>query len=54
MVMEPGSARSRAVWEGAVDQLAAGNLIKDVGHSGDVYELTRDCYDLAELLDKRV
>jgi hypothetical protein len=48
--VEPGNSRSRAIWEGAVDELAAKGLIKDIGYKGEIYELTREGYDLAELL----
>jgi hypothetical protein len=48
--VEQGNSRSRATWEGAVDELAVKGLIKDVGDKGEIYELTRNGYDLAELL----
>jgi len=43
-----GDARSRAMWEGAVDELASKGFIKDVGHKGEIYEVSRAGYDLAE------
>jgi hypothetical protein len=50
--VDKDNARSRAIWEGAVDELASKALIKDVDHDGEIYELTRDGYDLAQLLSK--
>jgi hypothetical protein len=48
--VEQGSSRSRATWVGAVDELAETGLIKDVGYKGEIFELTRDGYEVAELL----
>lgn len=42
--------RSIATWEGAVDELAHLGLIKAQGHKGQVYKVTREGYDVAELL----
>ena len=48
--VEQGNSRSRAVWEGAVDELAEKGLIEDRSHKEQIYELTREGYELAELL----
>lgn len=45
-----GNARSRALWEGVVDELDTQVLIKDVGDKGEVYKVTREGYELADLL----
>jgi hypothetical protein len=42
--------RSIAAWEGAVDELAHLGLIKGLGHKGQIYQVTREGYDVAELL----
>jgi hypothetical protein len=42
--------RSIAAWEGALDELAQLSLIKALGHKGEVYQVTREGYDVAELL----
>lgn len=47
------SARSRATWEGAVDELASKALIKDIAQDREIYELTREGYDLAEILSEK-
>jgi hypothetical protein len=46
--------RSRSLWEGAVDELAQKRLTKDLGHKGEVYEVTREGYALAEILNASV
>ena len=43
----PAGAPAR---EGAVDELAHLGLIKALGHKGEVYQVTREGYDVAELL----
>lgn len=48
--VESGNPRSRAIWEGAVQELVQINLLQAVGHKGEVYRVTREGYDLAELL----
>lgn len=52
--VEQGNSRSRATWESAVDELAGEALIKDVGYKGEIYELTREGYNLAEILSRNV
>jgi hypothetical protein len=49
-LQDENDARSTAVWEGAVDELEAEGLIKDVGFEREVYDVTRAGYDLAERL----
>jgi hypothetical protein len=46
----PDDPRSRAVWEGAVEELALLGLIRDMSGKGQVYQVTREGYDVAELL----
>jgi hypothetical protein len=41
--------RSRAQWEGALKELADLNLVRDTG-KGEVYVVTREGYDVAEML----
>ena len=43
-------ARARAAWWGAVDELAALGLIREMGRKGEVFELTREGFEVAEAL----
>jgi hypothetical protein len=38
--------------EEAVDELAQKRLIRDVGYKGEIYEVTREGYGLAQLLQR--
>jgi hypothetical protein len=51
--VEEGSPKSRAMWEAAVDELALKTLIKDVGHNGEIYEVTHEGYNLAQILSEK-
>jgi len=44
--------RDRAKWEGALRELETLSLIKDAGYKGEIFELTREGYDVAEFLSK--
>jgi hypothetical protein len=48
--VEQNNPRSTAVWEAAVDELASARLIKDTGSDGQIYKVTREGYEFAELL----
>lgn len=50
--LKENSPRARAVWEGAVEELASSGLIEDIGHRGEVYQVTRHGYELADILKK--
>lgn len=42
--------RTRAVWEGAVDELKNEGLIADRGYKGEIFGVTKEGYDLADIL----
>jgi len=48
--VEPNNPRSRAIWEGAVEELVNESYLQAVGHKGEVFRVTRQGYDAAELL----
>ncbi|MGT2502175.1 hypothetical protein ACVOMS_17615 [Bradyrhizobium guangxiense] len=48
--LENATPRDRARWEGALRDLEMHDLIKDQGYKGEIFELTREGYDVAELL----
>jgi hypothetical protein len=48
--VEPNNSRSRAIWEGAVEELVREGLLQPVGHKGEVYRVTRQGYDAGDLL----
>jgi len=50
---ETGNARSEAKWVGGVDELVGCGLLKDRGHKGEVFGLTREGYDVAERLKQQ-
>ncbi len=50
---ERGNARSEALWQRAVNQLVALGLISDRGRKGEVYQLTADGYEVADLLSRK-
>jgi hypothetical protein len=50
--LDEQDARSIALWQGAVQELAALDLIEDVGAKGEIYTLTRNGYNLADRLSK--
>jgi hypothetical protein len=47
--IEQGDPRSRAA-QGALEELEEHGLIKALGFKGEVYEVTREGYSMAELL----
>jgi len=48
---EGGNPRSRAVWEGAIEELQSLGLIVDRGHKNEAFGVTREGYQVAELLN---
>ena len=48
--VEQSNPRSRAIWEGAVDELVREDLLQAVGHKGEVFRVTRQGYEAADLL----
>lgn len=48
--VEPNDPRSRAIWEGAVDELHRIGLVQRVGVKGEVFRVTREGYEAADLL----
>jgi hypothetical protein len=48
--VEENTPRSRAIWEGALQELEAAGLIADRGYKREIFEVTRQGYDVAELL----
>lgn len=50
-MVEGSDPRSQAIWEAAVEELENTGLIKDRGHKRQVFNVTREGYELAELLN---
>ncbi|PYI84461.1 MAG: DUF4062 domain-containing protein [Verrucomicrobia bacterium] len=50
--IEPNNPRSRAVWEGALQELQRENLIEALGYKGEAFQVTNSGYELAEILRK--
>lgn len=48
--VEANNPRSRATWEGAVEELLRLNSLQAVGAKGEVFRVTRQGYDLADIL----
>jgi hypothetical protein len=48
--IEQDNPRSRATWEGALEELESLNLVQSLGPKREVYQVTRDGYNMAELL----
>jgi hypothetical protein len=48
--VEPNSPRSRAAWEGAIDELVSRGLLAAVGQKGQMFRITRDGYVAADAL----
>ena len=42
--------RNIAIWEAVIKELERNRLIQDRGHKREVFGLTKDGYDIAELL----
>lgn len=45
------SPKTQAIWEGAIRDLQNYGLIEDRGHKGEVFGITREGYEIAELLN---
>jgi hypothetical protein len=50
--VEPGNRRSHAEWEGALYELSSLGYVKDLGHKGEVFEVTREGYKAADKIIK--
>lgn len=50
LVTAPKDGRCQAIWEGAIEELLENGLIADVGHKGEVFRVTREGYEVADLL----
>ncbi len=50
MVSAPRDGRCQAVWQGAIEKLVDNDLIADRGYEGEVFRVTREGYELADLL----
>lgn len=48
--VEPNDPRSRAIWEGAVDELDRYGFVQPVGHKGEIFRVTHEGYDAADLV----
>jgi hypothetical protein len=48
---ERGDPRSEAVWDGALLQLRNLDLLRDVGHKGEVFKLTAKGYEIADRIE---
>lgn len=48
--VEQNNPRSRAVWEGAVQELIDHGLLQPVGQKGEAFRVTRQGFDVADLL----
>ena len=50
MVTNPKDARCQALWESALNYLRQNGLLEDRGYKGEVFRVTREGYELADLL----
>jgi hypothetical protein len=50
-MVEGSDSRSRAVWEGTIEELENAGLIKARGYKRELFDVTREGYELAELLN---
>ncbi len=48
--IEDKNPRSRALWEGALEELLGLGFVKALGHKGEIFQMTREGYKMAELL----
>jgi hypothetical protein len=48
--VEPNNPRSRAIWEGAISELVELGLLEPVGYKGEVFKITREGYELADII----
>jgi len=49
--VEQLNPRSEAIWEGALQELCDNGLIRDQGYKGEIFAITREGYELADLLN---
>jgi hypothetical protein len=49
--VEKRNPRSEAIWEGALQELCDNRLIEDKGYKGEVFAITREGYELVDLLN---
>ncbi|MBI2814543.1 MAG: hypothetical protein HYX71_09685 [Opitutae bacterium] len=47
------SPKTRAIWEGAIEELLREGLIADRGYKGEIFAVTREGYEVAELLSPK-
>jgi hypothetical protein len=50
-MVEDNNPRSRALWESVIKELERHGLIHAKGYARQVFGITKDGYDLAELLN---
>jgi len=50
-MVEDKSARNEAIWEAAIEELEKAGLIVDRGYKREIFRVTREGYELAELLN---
>jgi hypothetical protein len=48
--VEPSNPRSRAAWEGAIDQLCRLELLQERGYKGEVFGITAEGYRIADAI----
>lgn len=48
--VEPGDPRSRATWEGAIEDLCRLDLLKERGYKGELFGITADGYRVANAI----
>ncbi|BAR99996.1 hypothetical protein BV133_2403 [Blastochloris viridis] len=48
--IESNNSRSRASWEGALRDLEKNGFINDISHKGEVFQITREGYEMAAIL----
>lgn len=51
-LLPDGEPRTVARWEGGLEDLIRRRYIKDVGHKGEVFDVTREGYDAADILER--
>ena len=49
-LVEEGNPRSEATWDGAVRDLVKCGFLQSVGNKGQIFRMTREGYEAAELL----
>jgi len=53
MIEEQYTRRKEATWKAALNQLLGFDLVEGVGFEGEVFEVTRNGYELADLINSR-